>query len=1162
MTESTNDNREIKLPGYKLQKMLGAGGYGEVWLADAPGGLTKAVKIIFGFHNEKRASSELRSLEKIKAVRHPFLLSLERIEVIEDRLVIVTELADGSLQDRFNHFAEQGQPGIPREELLGYLRDSADALDYLSNNHSLQHLDIKPENLLLLAGHVKVADFGLVKQIQDTQASLVGGMTPLYSAPEVFQGTPTSYSDQYSLAVLYQEMLTGKPPFSGTNSAELTLQHMHDDPDLSPLPLADRYVLARALSKNPQQRYTSCRELVNALLKVDQESTSGGSDWQPRPIASPTAPSSEVAESVKSRPGTMTQVFDDELVEDKNQLSDSMLIELPESADEAADPPPALDLQASDARPTPTLVIGIGGTAGHVLSGIRSRLNSRFGADCAIPAVQLLLLDTDKKSLLENTHRTGDAGLTAEETLALQLRRPQEYRDHSKRLLGWLSRRWLYNIPKSLRTEGLRPLGRLAFADHARRAIQRIRLALSNAMDDNALAESSDQTGLTFDGQSVRVYVVASISGGTGSGMSIDIGYAVRSLLEKLGIEHATTTGIMLHSTGRDSRYCDLAKVNAFSWFKEYQHFSRPEGYYPGDEASGLPALPTGTPVFDNTYFLSLGDGLSSEQLKKNADVVAQYFMLDALTSANKFFEASRSALPATVGDLPSLRTFGVFEQQLASEQMLDELTNQLCQRVVLGWSGSEQDTSSKSTRESQLAYDVETASVSDTSHIICGAPRAVASLQLNLEGISANARSILEGQFGTDVEQMLATLLEVAAAESQDFTSAEVLKLVDDLFAAEPGTETADRNYVNGRRLDSIVSPLGMKLAADLQRWLLHRLDEGQERLAGTQQAAEWFAQHLQRVEVDSARLSRGISTKLVAMVNEYRGQQDAPSKQARVDSPAGQLELAIKYFRLRLDLSALQATGHLVRMLQSELKNLREAIVEFGRHIRHLADKLASSSESDQLKTFGEDSGRSNDPISVALRSKLPEMSAEVDQQLQQQVINPQGGLFQTVMGNRKVMSQLLDALRWTAKEQVIAAARELSRAGAGNTDEETFRGYAHEASSPLLALGGVSTNLAVLPQKRDSANSVQTVRQSLGAETSILTGVGENLTLCSEVGQLPLARVAVDLIECRRDYAEFADRVHTRNDVAWAPLIDSKKSSTSNTSEYATQVLSQAL
>ena len=67
------------IPGYVLKHRLGAGGYGEVWLADAPGGLQKAVKLVFGSLDDDRASGELRCLERIRSVHHPFLLSFEGI---------------------------------------------------------------------------------------------------------------------------------------------------------------------------------------------------------------------------------------------------------------------------------------------------------------------------------------------------------------------------------------------------------------------------------------------------------------------------------------------------------------------------------------------------------------------------------------------------------------------------------------------------------------------------------------------------------------------------------------------------------------------------------------------------------------------------------------------------------------------------------------------------------------------------------------------------------------------------------------------------------------------------------------------------------------------------------------------------------------------------
>ncbi len=98
------------IPGYTIRNRIGAGGYGEVWKADAPGGLAKAIKIVYGCLEGERASRELKALTRIKEVRHPFLLSLERIEVVDEQLVIVSELADANLMNRFEQCVAAGAP--------------------------------------------------------------------------------------------------------------------------------------------------------------------------------------------------------------------------------------------------------------------------------------------------------------------------------------------------------------------------------------------------------------------------------------------------------------------------------------------------------------------------------------------------------------------------------------------------------------------------------------------------------------------------------------------------------------------------------------------------------------------------------------------------------------------------------------------------------------------------------------------------------------------------------------------------------------------------------------------------------------------------------------------------------------------------------------------
>jgi serine/threonine protein kinase/Tfp pilus assembly protein PilF len=295
--------------GFRVVSFLGRGSFGEVWKARAPGGSEAALKIIR--LGSRGARKEFRALQLVKRVRHPnlvpifgFWLKASDGRILDDtidspdvlaketgpltqtmvlpsapppdapeELVIAMGLGDKSLSDRLKECQAESLPGIPQEELLGYLEDSAEAIDFLNRpihdfgngRAAIQHGDIKPLNLMIVGGSVQVCDFGLARMLGSERATTAAG-TIAYAAPEVLlDNKPSVSTDQYSLAITYYELKTGKLPYDDDSLATVLAAKREATMNFADLPVAEQAVLKRATLRNPEERYASCREMVAAL---------------------------------------------------------------------------------------------------------------------------------------------------------------------------------------------------------------------------------------------------------------------------------------------------------------------------------------------------------------------------------------------------------------------------------------------------------------------------------------------------------------------------------------------------------------------------------------------------------------------------------------------------------------------------------------------------------------------------------------------------------------------------------------------------------------------------------------------------------------------------------------------------------------------------------
>jgi serine/threonine protein kinase len=286
--------------GYELHLMLGQGHFGEVWKAKAPGGIDVAVKMMHHSADREGSKRELSSLEKIKNLRHPCLLATQAYWFDDNRLHIAMELADCTLRNRLDACQRQGLPGIPPEELLIYMRESAEGLDFL-HHKSLLHRDVKPDNILLLAGHAKVADYGLAKQISKQMMTVSFAGTPVYMAPEIWGGKACDQSDLYSLAFCYVELRTGRRPLSGDDFVTIMSQHLEMNPDLTGLEPGEESVVRRALSKKPENRQATCLEFVYGL----EDALGFHNSHRIRPMSALSAPPSAQTPAVSPKAKTV-----------------------------------------------------------------------------------------------------------------------------------------------------------------------------------------------------------------------------------------------------------------------------------------------------------------------------------------------------------------------------------------------------------------------------------------------------------------------------------------------------------------------------------------------------------------------------------------------------------------------------------------------------------------------------------------------------------------------------------------------------------------------------------------------------------------------------------------------------------------------------------------
>ncbi len=278
---------------YRLVRLLKRGGMGEIYLAeDRKLNRQVAIKMIRTdiIHYEDEAEAReaarlfLREAQLVAKLDHPHILPLYDADEVHvggvSLMYMVMPLREvSSFADWLEQYHQYQQDNILTPRMVERIvRQAASALQYAHEN-GIVHQDVKASNFLVRDAsqhpgqlYIQLADFGVAKLMNTASQSQIIRGTPTHMAPEQWEGQAVPATDQYALAVMAYELLTGQPPFEGDNQ-QMWYQHTYITPlppgSLNPnLPVALDAVLLRALAKSPQERYRSISAFALAFRQA------------------------------------------------------------------------------------------------------------------------------------------------------------------------------------------------------------------------------------------------------------------------------------------------------------------------------------------------------------------------------------------------------------------------------------------------------------------------------------------------------------------------------------------------------------------------------------------------------------------------------------------------------------------------------------------------------------------------------------------------------------------------------------------------------------------------------------------------------------------------------------------------------------------------------
>ncbi|MBL8795924.1 MAG: protein kinase [Planctomycetia bacterium] len=1140
------------IPGYKLIDRLGGGGFGEVWKAEAPGGLLKAIKVVYGdLHTTdpdgtKRAEQELKAMKRVQSVRHPYLLSLERYDIIEGRLLIVMELADRNLWDRFRECRSQNLQGIPRDELMRYMDETAEVLDLMNTQYQLQHLDIKPQNLFLVHNHAKVADFGLVKDLEGMMATVTGGITPVYAAPETFDGKVSRFCDQYSLAIVYQELLTGQRPFSGNSLQQLIMQHLSAQPNLAPLPKADRPAIARSLSKKPEGRFPSCTDLVRALRAAGDGSALRAAPPMvtvevPVPVEAP--PASDGLAAPDSAP-------DSSLTAGRTPPPSTpvVIVETEQPLEESKPLRPAPPKVTGEGVLYPALVIGLGQKGLEALQTLRGTLDERFGAQ-PLPSLKLLYVDTDPEPLQAGA-------LNPAEAYIARLNRAGHY---VKPVSGrpsfdsWFNSKLIYRIPRNPATTGMRCLGRLAFVDHYRNIAARLHADLEACTRPDALANASKATKLGLRCNYPRVYIVSSLTGGTGSGCFLDMAYVVRSELRKLGYLEPDVIGVLFLPQPEAQGNSVLALGNAYAALTELRYFSDPEHTFAFrfDDKGGRIKDPA--PPFNRCLLLPLEAENDKQHAGATARLAGDFLCRELTTALGRTAEECRPVVESAEPRI-AFQTIGMHRFTWPRQELIQRAARRVTGRILQRWLSKDPPQAVKEGVKNWLTKEL-------TRH------------EMEAEHLITALQDACEKELGQSPDSLFDELVEPFVPQGKrgpdlDALVATVQRMEELVGSTEPEPAGKRRPVLLAEAIEQAGEAVSRKWTARASQLVFRFVEDVHYRVRGAEEAVrmltgltedtlDTYEPLLQEREENAVEARKSIQELITALeANPNGGRRNAPLIAELVDALRLYPRCRYQSLLLRRVINVYVTLRGKLSDLIRELTFIRQRLGELAKTFEYTGEMgdLAPASGAPATNLLPAGCETMDDAVNGLVRDIKPDAIHALDQAIQTAINQQLTSLVQGCMTSGttvKSLEELLHrhALDFTAQRLTSSNVVEMFQAhyednedGASNAIVNAYQDAVPELARKLSCTEP-ELRMVALPAGEHVADFRELVRKALPNMQLLFTDSPDDIVICREQPEVPLDKLPLLGPVGQNAYRQMSNAdnfsPHSREDIPdWQP------------------------